>query len=293
MSLSDNTKRIQELFNKMQKAFINFDDLIFPHEYIALEIYKIHIETLLIHIEDNITAKLCLALFRQLFENSNDFNESTDKRANYIELVIDVLNAKGTKDEKETEDIIQSEIYTTLFNIKSKDDKLLMKNLVIKLKKQLKIKSELYYLLLILLVETGFNIQIVVNYLPQILKQKFPDSTFDFSDVIKAGLNFKEFIKLFLSVTEKNYDYATFKFNKETKTILISHKSIDEINRLIISTSNDKKEKLKMKDKKKQNIEVNSENKMSDRQAKDSQSGKNQKFENNNEIYEEKAGENI
>jgi len=143
MSLSDNTKRIQELFNKMKKAFINFDDLIFPHEYIALEIYKILIETLLIHIEDNITAKLCLAFFRQLFENGNDFNECTDKKANYIELVIDVLNTKGTKDEKETEDIIQSEIYTTIFNIKSKDDKLLMKNLVIKLKKQLKIKSEL------------------------------------------------------------------------------------------------------------------------------------------------------
>jgi len=89
-----------------------------------------------------------------------------------------------------------------------------------------------------------------VNYLPQILKQKFPDSTSDFSDVIKAWLNFKEFIKLFLSVTEKNYDYLTFKFNKETKNILISHKSIDEINSIIISTSNGKKEKLKMKDKK-------------------------------------------
>ena len=52
--------------------------MIFPHEYIALEIYKILIETLLIHIEDNITAKLCLALFRQLFENGNDFNECTE-----------------------------------------------------------------------------------------------------------------------------------------------------------------------------------------------------------------------
>ena len=191
MSLSDNAKRIQELFNKMQKAFINFDVLIFPHEYIAFEIYKIDIETLLIHIEDNITSKLCLALFRQLFENGNDSNKWSDKKVKYIKLVIDILNAKGTKDEKETEDDIQSEIYTTLFKIKSQEDKLLMKNLVIKLKNQLKIKSELYYLLLILLVETEFNLQIVVNYLPQILKEKFPDSTFYFSDVIKAGLKFK------------------------------------------------------------------------------------------------------
>ena len=191
MSLSDNAKRIQELFNKMQKAFINFDVLIFPHEYIAFEIYKIDIETLLIHIENNITSKLYLALFRQLFENGNDSNKWSDKKVKYIKLVIDILNAKGTKDEKETEDDIQSEIYTTLFKIKSQEDKLLMKNLVIKLKNQLKIKSELYYLLLILLVETEFNLQIVVNYLPQILKEKFPDSTFYFSDVIKAGLKFK------------------------------------------------------------------------------------------------------
>lgn len=108
--------------------------MIFPHKNIAFKIYKIHIETLLIHIEDNITAKLCLALFRQLFENENDFNEWTDKKANYIKLVIDPLNAKGTKGEKETEDDIQSEIYTILFNIKSQEDKMLMKNLVIKLK---------------------------------------------------------------------------------------------------------------------------------------------------------------
>lgn len=294
MSLRDNTKKIQELFNKMQKAIIKFDELIFPHEYIAFEIYKIHIETLLIIIEDNITAKLSLALFRQLFEKDNEFNECTDKKANYINLFIDYLNAIGTKDEKETEDDMQSEIYTVLFNIKNKGDKMLMKNLVMKLKNQLKIKSELYYLLFILLVETGFNLQILTDYLPQVLKQKYPDSTFDFSDAIKSGLNFNEFIELFLSVTESNYDYATFKYNKETKSILITHQSIDEINNIIMSTSTEKKKKHKKKDKKHQNIQVHTENKISDRQTKDSNIDKEKKIENdnNNEVSKERACEN-
>ena len=67
--------------------------------------------------------------------------------------------------------------------------------------------------------------------------------TFDFSDIFKTEMTFDEFIQIFLSAidSEKNYDYAIFQFNKETK-IIISHKSIDENSNIILSASNEKKE---------------------------------------------------
>ena len=78
-------------------------------------------------------------------------------------------------------------------------------------------------------------------------------------------MKFGQFIQIFLSVidSEKNYDYAAFQFNKETKTNLISHKSIDEISSIILSASNEKKNKHKNKSRK-----GKTENKILDKQTK-------------------------
>ena len=258
MSLSAKTQKIQELFNKMQKAIVNFDSLIFPHEYTAFEIYKIHIETLMTTIEDDIRAKLLLALFRQLFEDENDFKLYTEKKAEYINLVIDKLDAKSKEDKEDADNDIESEIIPLLFNAKiEKEKKNLIKNFVETLNKKLKIECELYYMLLLILIESGLKLNILIEYLPQILKEKYPDSTFDFCDALKSGITFDEFIKIFVHVIvmEKNYNYATFQFSKEKKDILISHKSINDIANIILTTSN--KDKKKKKKKKKQNTEIN------------------------------------
>ena len=259
MSLSAKTQKIQELFNNMQKAIVNFDSLVFPHEYTAFEIYKIHIETLMTTIEDDIRAKLLLALFRQLFEDENDFKLYTEKKAEYINLVIDKLDAKSKEDKEDADNDIESEIIPLLFNAKiEKEKKNLIKNFVETLNKKLKIECELYYMLLLILIESGLKLNILIEYLPQILKEKYPDSTFDFCDALKSGVTFDEFIKIFVHVivTEKNYNYATFQFSKEKKDILISHKSINDIANIILTTSN------KDKKKKKQNTEIN-ENELS------------------------------
>ena len=116
-----------------------------------------------------------MVLFRQIFENEKYFNEYNYEKANYINLLINQLNAKDSYDEEKVENDIESEIIKILFNIKNKDDRNLIKNLIIKLKNKLKIKSELYHLLLILLVETGLNLHILIDYLPQILEEKYPD----------------------------------------------------------------------------------------------------------------------
>ena len=107
-------------------------------------------------------------------------------------------------------------------------------------------------MLLLILIESGLKLNILIEYLPQILKEKYPDSTFDFCDALKSGVTFDEFIKIFVHaiVTEKNYNYATFQFSKEKKDILISHKSINDIANIILTTSNkDKKKKKKRKSK--------------------------------------------
>jgi len=247
MSLTSNTKKIQKLFNDMQKAITNFEELVFPHEYISFDIYKIHVSTLIENIQDDVCAKLTVALFRVLFESETEFNEFTTGKEDYISLLIDKFRAKSKDDIDEANDEIESKIITILFNIKSTEKKNLMKELISKLKKQLEIRCEMYYVLLVLLVESNFKLQILTDYLPDILKEKYPDSTFDFSKALNSGIKFDEFIRLFLKLIdrEKDFNYSILRFNSEKKEFSIEHKSLDEIADIILTSTNTIKSKKK------------------------------------------------
>ena len=247
MSLTSNTKKIQKLFNDMQKAITNFEELVFPHEYISFDIYKIHVSTLIENIQDDVCAKLTVALFRVLFESETEFNEFTTGKADYISLLIDKFRAKSKDDIDEANDEIESKIITILFNIKSAEKKNLMKELISKLKKKLEIRCEMYYALLVLLVESDFKLQILTDYLPDILKEKYPDSTFDFSKALNSGIKFDEFIRLFLKLIdrEKDFNYSILRFNSEKKEFSIEHKSLDEIADIILTSTSTTKSKKK------------------------------------------------
>lgn len=247
MSLTSNTKKIQKLFNDMQKAITNFEELVFPHEYISFDIYKIHVSTLIENIQDDVCAKLTVALFRVLFESETEFNEFTTGKADYISLLINKFRAKSKDDIDEANDEIESKIITILFNIKSTEKKNLMKELISKLKKQLEIRCEMYYVLLVLLVESNFKLQILTDYLPDILKEKYPDSTFDFSKALNSGIKFDEFIRLFLKLIdrEKDFNYSILRFNSEKKEFSIEHKSLDEIADIILTSTSTTKSKKK------------------------------------------------
>ena len=247
MSLTSNTKKIQKLFNDMQKAITNFEELVFPHEYISFDIYKIHVSTLIENIQDDVCAKLTVALFRLLFESETEFNEYTTGKEDYISLLIDKFRAKSKDDIDEANDEIESKIITILFNIKSTEKKNLMKELISKLKKQLEIRCEMYYVLLVLLVESNFKLQILTDYLPDILKEKYPDSTFDFSKALNSGIKFDEFIRLFLKLIdrEKDFNYSILRFNSEKKEFSIEHKSLDEIADIILTSTSTTKSKKK------------------------------------------------
>jgi hypothetical protein len=247
MSLTSNTKKIQKLFNDMQKAITNFEELVFPHEYISFDIYKIHVSTLIENIQDDVCAKLTVALFRVLFESETEFNEFTTGKADYISLLINKFRAKSKDDIDDAKDEIESKIITILFNIKSTEKKNLMKELISKLKKQLEIRCEMYYVLLVLLVESNFKLQILIDYLPDILKEKYPDSTFDFSKALNSGIKFDEFIRLFLKLIdrEKDFNYSILRFNSEKKEFSIEHKSLDEIADIILTSTSTTKSKKK------------------------------------------------
>ena len=247
MSLTSNTKKIQKLFNDMQKAITNFEELVFPHEYISFDIYKIHVSTLIENIQDDVCAKLTVALFRVLFESETEFNEFTTGKEDYISLLIDKFRAKSKDDIDEANDEIESKIITILFNIKSTEKKNLMKELISKLKKQLEIRCEMYYVLLVLLVESNFKLQILTDYLPDILIEKYPDSTFDFSKALNSGIKFDEFIRLFLKLIdrEKDFNYSILRFNSEKKEFSIEHKSLDEIADIILTSTSTTKSKKK------------------------------------------------
>ena len=247
MSLTSNTKKIQKLFNDMQKAITNFEELVFPHEYISFDIYKIHVSTLIENIQDDVCAKLTVALFRVLFESETEFNEFTTGKADYISLLINKFRAKSKDDIDDAKDEIESKIITILFNIKSTEKKNLMKELISKLKKKLEIRCEMYYALLVLLVESDFKMQILTDYLPDILKEKYPDSTFDFSKALNSGIKFDEFIRLFLKLIdrEKDFNYSILRFNSEKKEFSIEHKSLDEIADIILTSTSTTKSKKK------------------------------------------------
>ena len=252
MNISKNSQKIQNLFNNLQKAITDFQPLIFPNEFIAFQFYKIHLETLLLNIENNVTGKLSLALFRKLFENDNEFKECTHVKEEYINLLIDILNARDEEEKEEAKNEIDSKIVVIFFNLKINNNKKQMVKKFVKRLEDIGIKTELYYLLLILIIENDFNLEILIDYLPEILKERFVDSTFDFSDVFKIHLNFDEFIIIFLSAfaKDKNYNYVISQFNKETKKIIITEKSIDEISDIIINTSNNKTKDKQHKNKK-------------------------------------------
>ena len=243
MTLSTNTKKIQKLFNDMQKAIIKFEELIIPHEYIAFDIYKIHISTLMEYVQDNVIAKLSLKLFQILFENKTEFSECTSTKQDHINRIINKLKAKSKDEKEEAQNDIKSAIYPLLFNTKNNEKKKMTTELIIKLQKKLDIKCEIYYLLLVLLIESNYDVNILIDYLPQVLKEKYPDSTFDFSEAHNSGITFNEFIgKLFqLIERENNFNYLDCQFNIKKKEILVYHKSLDEIADIILTSTNKNK----------------------------------------------------
>lgn len=239
MDTKEQKYKICKLFNKMQNLFINFDQLVFPNLYIAFDLYKIHIDTLSSYLEGNTFGKLCLSLFRELFEENNNFKEYNEEKAEYLNILI---NAMTSKDKMSNSMIIDKKI----INILSEQKNDLLRKLIKILKCNFKIKRELYYILFVYLKVKGFLVNDLIEYLEPILKENYPESTIDFSGVIQSNISFNEFIKILDEVFRNNdmENYMILKFDIITKNIILEKKSLDEVLDIISSKSDNKAQKV-------------------------------------------------
>ena len=241
MNENDNQKKVIDLFNKMQKAIINnYTELNYPYKCLAFKYYKIHIETLNSSLKNNLLGKMSLKVFRQLFEGENNFKNYEEEKAEYINILIDSIKSNNSI-------IAQSNINKIIGKIYREQKNITLRKLIIILKGKANIAAELYYLFIIYLKERGFKLADLIENLVLILKDKYPDSIFEFTNIDSNDISFNDFInKLYNAIENKMLDnYTHIKFDKKSKNIIYNEFSIDYIYNVIQSTS-DKDEKNKI-----------------------------------------------
>ena len=101
MSHIENSEKIRQLYNKLQKSIINFRELKYNNKHLHFQYYKNQIETLLL-IADNTLQKLSLKLFRAMFEGKYEFQDCTEDKENDINLLIEMIKGKLSEDYIET-----------------------------------------------------------------------------------------------------------------------------------------------------------------------------------------------
>ena len=189
-----------------------------------------------------------------MFESENNFNEFDKEKAEIINIFID-----STHSDNKLKSSIS--IDNKLIKILSKEKKESLRCLLKFLKRNASLDSNIYYLLIIILVLNKYEMKPFIDFLLKFLKQKYPYSEFDLWD---GKTSFEKFIEnLNLSIGKTSLEnYMDIKMNKENCTLIISRKSIDEISNIIMS--NDEKKNKKEKVNKNKNNENIQESKLKD-----------------------------
>ena len=127
------------------------------------------------------------------------------------------------------------------------------------LKNIFKIDNIIYYLLILNIKETKYNINQLIFFLGIILKEKYPESNICLDEVSKYKIDFNEFIIKFNTffINKNISGYFKLKWDSFNNNFIFKNKTIDEIYDIIYSTSNSstseknkKKKKRKKKNKK-------------------------------------------
>ena len=247
-------KQIIMIYNKLQNSLVNYKELKYDNEYNLFEIYKIHVEFIEQLFYNNYLLILAIRVFRKLFESENNFNEFDKEKAEIINIFID-----STHSDNKLKSSIS--IDNKLIKILSKEKKEALRCLLKFLKRNASLDSNIYYLLIIILVLNKYEMKPFIDFLLKFLKQKYPYSEFDLWD---GKTSFEKFIEnLNLSIGKTSLEnYMDIKMNKENCTLIISRKSIDEISNIIMS--NDEKKNKKEKVNKNKNNENIQESKLKD-----------------------------
>ena len=232
------SENIRILYNKLVSAIDkNMPLLEYTHPYIKFQLYKSHIEVMLLNDECSFY-NLCLLLFKDLFEDNNEcFKSYTKEKEDYVQKLIKVILK-----EKQNLD-------ATNIDLAKQNEDLKNINFILKF---MEIEPQFVFLINVHLMEKGITLENFINFLQPILVEKFPESNIDFSEAIKSQINLDVFYNKLQKIycDEENYFTNSFnlKWDMEKEDLIFKRETNEEICTKI-NLINSKKKKKKKKNK--------------------------------------------
>ena len=238
-----NDEKIRELYNKMVLAIDPKNPkLDFLNLYIKFELYKNHMEIMLIKYEEGYE-KLSLLIFQDLFEEDDHFSLYTKEKEIVIEQIISVI-----KNEKAVINMSSMNIRLCQNNKELKDIHFLLTFFEIDLK--------YIYVIMIHLNIRGKELKNLIEFLEIGLKELYPNSKIELAPALETQMSSEEFLEQLVNLFEKEKNYFTDNFvltydNKEKRLIFVRESNEDIIKKL-----EDIEDKKKKKNKKKKLINI-------------------------------------
>ena len=256
----DNSEKIRNLYNKLVNSMSNIAELVFTNKYISFNLYKAHSEILSLDVKNNILFKFSLLIFKELFEDKQNFKQFNYEKERTINSLLDVINEKLT--ENQLNSMISAIIFVNQNNFESLGDfKLTLIN-------KLHIKLEFVYLILCYLNVKGFNLINLNEILVPVLRNVFYDSIINFDDALKSGIDLDKFLENFVNIwkEDRDFNYINIQWNSKKNDFSFSSRTVEEITQIIESESKKKKRyKNRKKNIQKTQINLNNENKMKEK----------------------------
>ena len=215
-----NSENIRILYNTLVSSI---DKEMPPLEYInhliKFQLYKSHFEVMLLNV-DNIFEYLCLLLFQDLFEDSNEqFKIFTQEKQEYILKLVDEMNNKGA-----------NHLHLMNINIFIKNDELKSINEALT---WMEIEPKFIFLMNVHLIEKGLTLSNFITFLQPIFVAKFPDLEIDLSEVNNETISVNEFVEKLWNIYHKEENFFTNSFNLKwdngKKNFIFKRETNDEI----------------------------------------------------------------
>jgi len=271
----DNSEKIKNLYNKLVNSMSNIKELTFTNKYITFNLYKAHCEILSLTVKQNILFKFSLLIFRELFEDKQNFKQFNYEKERIINSLLDII--KENVSDNQLNSMISAIIFLNQNNFESLGDfKLTLIN-------KLHIKIEFVYLIFCYMNVKGFNLNNLNEILVPILNIIFRDSIVNFEDALKSGISLDKFLEKFVNIwsVEREFNYVNIKWNDKKNDFSFSNRTVDEIAK-IIEDVNSNKNRCKNMKKNVQKMQINDKDK--NKIEKKNRTKKNEKkFENKNE----------
>ena len=250
----DNSEKIKNLYNKLVNSMSNIKELAFTNKYITFNLYKAHCEILSLTVKQNILFKFSLLIFRELFEDKQNFKQFNYEKERIINSLLDII--KENVSDNQLNSMISAIIFLNQNNFESLGDfKLTLIN-------KLHIKLEFVYLIFCYMNVKGFNLNNLNEILVPILNIIFRDSIVNFEDALKSGISLDKFLEKFVNLwsVEREFNYVNIKWNDKKNDFSFSTRTVDEIAQ-IIEEANSNKNRCKNMKKNVQTMKINDKDK--------------------------------